>query len=87
MGNGNELSTEVKLAIVQAQTLVDETKKKQNGQAKGLDLTCRFQLRDDYKAIESYIKKVKQGKAKGDVVTELNTLMIRLKTSADGILK
>lgn len=81
------LSTEMKLLIVQGQTLVSQTNKRVSEQFQNVDLICRLQLRDDCKAVERFIKKFKKGKVTDGDMEELSKAMTRLQTSADAILK
>ena len=60
--NLNNLSTEVKILIVNAQTLVDKTRVAVKEKRTEVDLTGKFQLKDDCKAIEKIIKKFSSGK-------------------------
>lgn len=83
--NVNELPAELKILIVNGQTLVDYVKKNMTG--RGLDMTCRFQLRDDSKAVEKYIKLIQKGKYKEKDVEALKLAMIRLRTTSDALLK
>lgn len=81
----NELPDEIKVLIVNGQTLADKTKTNMNG--RGLDMTCRFQLRDDCKAVEKYIKQIKKGKYSEKDVTALRLAIVRLQTSSDALIK
>ena len=81
------LSNEMKLLIVQGQTLVSQTHERVTEQFKDVDLICRLQLRDDCKAVERFIKKFKKGRVTDKDMEELNKAVIRLQTSADAILK
>lgn len=83
----NELPAELKVTIVQAQTLVDEIRRRKKENARDIDLTCKAQLRSDCNAVESYIKALFKGKKIEQNAKELELAVIRLQTSADGILK
>lgn len=83
--NLNDLPAELKIMIVNGQTLVDHTRANMNG--RGLDMTCRFQLRDDCKAVEKYIKMIKKGKYKEKDVEALRLAVIRLQTTAEALIK
>ncbi|MDD3278520.1 MAG: hypothetical protein PHG16_06510 [Lachnospiraceae bacterium] len=83
----DQMSTELKILIVQGQTLVDQTRKEVKEPGRRLDLTCRLQLRDDCGVVEKYIKKIYSGKARRKVEEELKMAVLRLQTTADGILR
>lgn len=81
----NELPTDVKVLIVNAKTLVEETKERIKSQPGRVDLTCRLQLRDDCNAIERAIKKVAKRCTEKEI-ENLRLSIVRLQTSANGIL-
>lgn len=83
--NMNNLPTEVKILIVNAQALVDKTKAAMKEKRTEVDLTGKFQLKDDCKAIEKIIKKFSAGKATDKDVEALELAIIRLQTTA-GVL-
>jgi hypothetical protein len=83
----NQLPTEVKILIVNAQTLVDKTKAGVKEKRTEVDLTGKFQLKDDCKAIEKLIKKIQSGKADEKIFRDLNLAVIRLQTTAGALLK
>ncbi|MDD3402935.1 MAG: hypothetical protein PHQ72_06220 [Hespellia sp.] len=83
----DSLSAEEKLLIVNGQTLVNETREKVKMRTKALDLTCRFQLRDDCKAIEKCIQKLSRSGGSEPDMKKLELAIIRLQTSAKGILE
>lgn len=82
----NNLPTEVKIMIVNGQELVDKVKALAKEKHLELDLTCRFQIRDDCKAVESNIKMIRKGKKLEKYVQELELSTIRLKTTAENLL-
>ena len=84
--NMNSLPTEVKLLIVNAQALVDKTKTAMKEKRTEVDLTGKFQLRDDCKAIEKIVKKFVAGKAVEKDVKALEVAMIRLQTTAGALV-
>ena len=57
LGNMNQLPADVKILIVNAQSLVDRTKTAVKEKRTEVDMTGKFQLKDDCKAIEKIIKK------------------------------
>lgn len=98
----NDLPAEVKVLIVQGQMLVDETRKKVKERGWEVDLTGKMQLKTDCADVEKAIAKLSQnGKGGGlgrifrpqkeqtisakDIET-LRIAIIRLQTSADGLL-
>ncbi len=82
--NLNGLSAEIKVMMVNGQTLVDGTRKRVK--AGGVDLTGKLQLRDDCAAVEKAIKKLEKGKYKQKDIDELRLAIIRLQTTSEGIL-
>ena len=86
MNNMNNLPTEVKLLIVNAQSLVDKTKVAVKEKRTEVDLTGKFQIKDDCKAIEKLLKKFKTGKTVEKDVKALELAVIRLQTTAGALL-
>ena len=84
--NMNQLPADVKILIVNAQELVDKTKIAMKEKRTEVDLTGKFQLRDDCKAIEKIIKKFSAGKAAEKDVKALELAVIRLKTTAGALV-
>lgn len=86
MDNLNSLPTEVKIIIVNAQALVDKTKVAMKEKRTEIDLTGKFQLKDDCKAIEKLIKKFASGKSNEKDVKALELAVLRLKTTAGALV-
>lgn len=84
--NLNSLSPEVKILIANAQALVDKTKSAMKEKRTEVDLTGKFQLKDDCKAIEKIIKKFASGKAEDKDVKALELAVIRLQTTAGALV-
>ena len=84
--NMNQLPADVKILIVNAQSLVDRTKEAMKEKRTEVDLTGKFQLRDDCRAIEKLIKKFSSGKAGEKVVKALEVAVIRLQTTAGALV-
>ena len=84
--NMNSLPTEVKLLIVNGQALVDKTKKAMKEKRTEVDMTGKFQLKDDCKAIEKLVKKFAAGKASEEDVKALEVAIIRLQTTAGALV-
>ena len=60
----NELPAEVKVLIVQGQTLVEETRAKAKEKAWEVDLTGKMQLKTDCADVEKAIQKIRQSNQK-----------------------
>lgn len=84
--NLNDLPTDIKLAIANGQALVDQTRELMKEKTYDIDMTGKFQLKDDCKAVEKKIKLFAKGKATEKDVKDLEVAMIRLKTSAGALL-
>ena len=84
--NMNQLPADVKILIVNAQSLVDRTKEAMKEKRTEVDLTGKFQLRDDCRAIEKLIKKFSSGKAGEKDVKVLEVAVIRLQTTAGALV-
>lgn len=82
----NDLSTELKILIVQGQTLVDQTRKTVKERGLSTDLTCRMQLKTDCNEVEKYIKIITSGKGKAKDEEKLKFSILRLQTTSEGIL-
>ena len=82
----NSLSPEVKILIVNAQTLVDKTRAAVKEKRTEVDLTGKYQLKDDCKAIEKIIKKFRSGKANEKDVKALELAVVRLQTTAGALV-
>lgn len=83
----NELSTELKILIIQGQNLVDQTRKTVKERGLSTDMTCRMQLRTDCNDVEKYIKKITSGKSKPKDEEKLRFSILRLQTTSEGILR
>ena len=82
-----DLPTEVKILIVNGQTLVDETRKGTKEKSWDVDLTSKMQLKDDCARVEKLIKKLNTGNYKEADVKALEKAIICLQTTSNGILK
>lgn len=83
----SDLPTEVKILIVNGQTLVDETRKGTKEKSWDVDLTSKMQLKDDCARVEKLIKKLNTGNYKEADVKALEKAIICLQTTSNGILK
>lgn len=84
--NLNHLPPEVKLLIVNGQTLVDDAKSKMKSGEYRFDLTSRWQLKNDCKEVERYIKLISKGKLNEKNQKELELAIIRLRTTLEGVI-
>lgn len=83
----NALSPELKIQIVNAQALIDETRREMKEKSVDIDLTGKLQLRDDCAYLERLIHKFAKGKQSPKLEQELQTAVIRLKTTSYNLLK
>lgn len=86
MKNMNHLPPEIKLQIVKAQTLADETRTRMKKPGVYLDLTCKVELRNDCAEVERLIKKIGKSKNPAKEVKKLEQVTLRLKTVSENIL-
>lgn len=82
-----DLPVEIKIMIVNGQTLVDNTRKGVKEKGWDVDLTSKMQLRDDCARVEKLIKVISTGKYKEKDVAALEKAIICLQTTSNGILK
>ena len=82
----NQLPTEVKLQIIKAQTLLDETEKRLEAVANVTDLTCKRMLKDDCKSLKKSMEKFQGGGTSPALEKELELAILRLKTTSENIL-
>lgn len=80
----NGLPADIKVLVVNGQTLVDETRRLVK--ERNVELVGKLQLRDDCAAIERAIKKLEKGKYKQKDVDALKLAIIRLQTTSKAIL-
>ena len=86
LGNMNQLPADVKILIVNAQSLVDRTKTAVKEKRTEVDMTGKFQLKDDCKAIEKIIKIFSAGKANEKDIEALKLAVVRLQTTAGALV-
>lgn len=82
----NFLPADVKLQIVKAQKLVDETRKRMGRPGVYLDLTCKTELRNDCRAVERQIGRFQKSRELQKEAETLRKLTVYLKTSSENIL-
>ncbi|MBQ8559464.1 MAG: hypothetical protein IJ439_05725 [Tyzzerella sp.] len=85
--NLNHLPSEVKILIVNGQTLVDDAKEKMKDIDYGFDLTSKMQLKSDCKEVEKFIKLISKGKLSDKNKASLELSITRLHTTLDGLIK
>lgn len=82
----NHLPAEMKIEIVRAQTLVDETRKRMKAPGVYLDLTCKTELKNDCAEIERLIRKIRKSRTPEKSRKKLEQAAVRLKTVSEHIL-
>ena len=82
----NDLPAEVKLLIVNGQTLIEQTKKTLEDRNLGLDLTSKRELKSDYKQVEKYITLISNGKVTEKNVKGLENSITKLQTILIGLV-
>lgn len=85
--NMNMLSPELKIQIVNAQALVDETRREMKAKSVDIDLTGKLQLRDDCAYLERLLHKFAKGKTNPKMEEELKNAVIRLQTTSYNLLR
>ncbi len=83
----NMLSPELKIQIVNAQALVDETRREMKEKSVDIDLTGKLQLRDDCAYLEKLIHKFAKGKTNPRMEEDLKNAVIRLQTTSYNLLR
>lgn len=73
--------------IYESRALLEQTEKAMKAPGLFLDLTSRLQLRDDCSSLRKKLKKLRPDKMTPDDLEALRSLTIRLRTSAENILK
>ena len=84
--NLNELPTEDKLTLVNAQALLDETKAVIASRKYPLDMTSLWELKADCREVQMLIKMIQKGKKVEKNLKELATSAVRLRTNLTGIV-
>ena len=84
--NAEKLPVETRVLIVQAMDLLDRVEEKMKKKGMDVDMTCRFQLKSDIRALEKAIMKADQKAPAAREAGALREAFLRLKTSAAGIL-
>lgn len=82
----NDLPAEVKLLIVNGQTLVNDARDKIKSREYYFDLTSKLQLKSDCKEVEKYIKLIAKGKLNDKNKSALELSITRLRTTLEGLI-
>ena len=85
--NLNDLSPELKILMVNAQTQLDTARAKSKEYGLSIELCYRMQLRDDSAELERCIKKIAKGRFKEKDGEKLRVATIRLKTVVDAVVQ
>ncbi len=85
--NLNHLPTDVKLLVVNGQTVVDKAKNTIKSKEYYFDFTSKTQLKSDYKAVERYIRLAARGRLKDKNKKEFEYAIVRLQTTLDGLIE
>ena len=84
--NLNELPTEDKLTLANAQSLLDETKGVISSRKYPLDMTSLWQLKADCREVQMLLKMIQKGKKVEKNLKTLATSIVRLRTNLTGIV-
>lgn len=83
----NDLPAELKILIVNAQTLVDKAREKIKDRDLYMDMTSKMLLKTDCKEVEKYIKLISKGKTDEKTKAALELAVTKLNTNLDGIIR
>lgn len=86
LSNINNLSTEVKVAIVQGQATIEKAQKVMEKYKYDFDLTSKRELKTDIKHIEKYMLLIENGKVTEKNIKELEKSITKLNTVVDGLV-
>ena len=85
--NMNMFSPELKIQIVNAQALIDETRREMKEKSLDIDLTGKLQLRDDCTYLERLLRKFAKGRTNPEMEENLKNGTIRLQTTSYNLLR
>ena len=85
--NLNHLPAEIKMLIVNGQSLVENAKEMLRNREYRFDLTSKLQIKSDCKDVEKYIKLIANGKLNDKNQKALELAIVRLQTTIDGLIK
>ncbi|WP_207645506.1 hypothetical protein [Marvinbryantia formatexigens] len=83
----NMFPPELKVQLVNAQTLVDETRREMKEKSLDVDLTGKLQLRDDCAYLEKLLHRFAKGRTNPKMEEDLKNGMIRLQTTVYNLLR
>lgn len=83
----NTFSPELKIQIVNAQALIDETRREMKEKSLDIDLTGKLQLRDDCAYLERLLRQFAKGKTNPKMEENLKNGIIRLQTTSYNLLR
>ncbi len=86
-GNLNVLPSELKIQIVNAQALLEETRREMKEKSADIDLTGKLQLRDDCAYLEKLLRQFAKGKTNPKMEENLKNAVIRLRTTSYNLLR
>ncbi len=84
--NLNNLPTEDKILLANAQSLLDETKEMISSHKYPLDMTSLWQLKGDCREVQMLIKMIQKNKKIEKNLKLLSTSLVRLRTNLTGII-
>ena len=84
--NLNTLPAEVKLLIVNGQTLVEKATQTLNDRNNNFDLTSKRELKSDCKQVEKYIQLIENGKITEKNIKALEKSVVKLQTILTGLI-
>lgn len=84
--NLNNLPTEDKILLANAQSLLDETKEMISSHKYPLDMTSLWQLKGDCREVQMLIKMIQKNKKIEKNLKLLSTSLVRLRTNLTGIV-
>ena len=84
--NLNDLPAEVKMLIVNGQTLIEQTKKSLEDYSLDFDLTSKRELKADYKQVEKYITLISNGKSTEKNIKGLEKSITKLQKILTGLV-
>lgn len=82
----NNLPAEDKLLLVNAETLLEETKTLISSHKYPLDMTSLWQLKSDCREVQMLLKMIQKGKKVEKNLKTLSTSIVRLRTNLTGII-
>ena len=84
--NLNTLPAEVKLLIVNGQTLVEKATQTLNDRNNNFDLTSKRELKADCRQVDKYIQLIENGKITEKNIKALEKSVVKLQTILTGLI-